>query len=193
MKTMLVSAALAASVLAPLPATAQALPGAVVAVVDLERVTSECTACKAATTALRGQVSALQARQNTIATPLEAEQKSIQTAVDALNGKSPDATLQARIKAFQTRQQQGAQELTSQQDQIKLNQQYIQKQIADKLSPIYQSVMQRHGANILLEVGSTLATTTNVDVTKDVLAGLNAALPTIDATAPKQAQQPQGR
>jgi len=53
--------------------------------------------------------------------------------------------------------------------------------------------MQKHGANVLLEVGSTLATTTSVDVTADVLAGLNAALPSIVTTAPAEPKQPQGR
>jgi Skp family chaperone for outer membrane proteins len=195
MKTLLASAAFAATVLAPVPAMAQAVPAATVAVVDLERVTSECNACKTATAALRGQVTALQSRQTALATPLEAEQKSIQAAVDALNGKEPDTALQNRIKAFQAKQQQGAQELSAQQAQIQRNQQYIQKQVSDKLGPIYQSVMQKRGANLLMEVGSTLATTASIDVTSDVLAGLNAALPTIQAVAPAEAkqQQPQGR
>lgn len=194
MKILLASAALAAVIL-PTAASAQAVPAATVAVVDLERVTGDCNACKTAATTLRGQVTALQNRQKALATPLEAEQKSIQAAVDALNGKEPTAALQARIKAFQTKQQSGAQELTNQQTQIQNNQRYIQKQIGDKLGPIYQSVMQKRGANILMEVGSTLATTTAVDVTSDVLAALNAALPTIQTTAPAQAQsqQPQGR
>jgi hypothetical protein len=43
-----------------------------------------------------------------------------------------------------------------------------------------------------MEVGATLATTTSVDVTNDVLAALNSALPTLSTTAPAQ-QQPQGR
>jgi hypothetical protein len=53
--------------------------------------------------------------------------------------------------------------------------------------------MQKHGANILMEVGSTLATATSVDVTNDVLAGLNAALPSLQTTAPPAPKQPQGR
>jgi Skp family chaperone for outer membrane proteins len=193
MKTLLITSAILGSILVPATASAQAIPGAVVAVVDLERVTTDCNACKTATAALRAQVTALQNRQTAIATPLEAEQKSIQAAVDALNGKDADAALQARIKAFQAKQQQGAQELTAQQDQVRANQQYIQKQIADKLPPIYQSVMQKHNANILMEVGSTLATTTGVEVTDDILAGLNAALPTLQTTAPAPPKQPQGR
>jgi Skp family chaperone for outer membrane proteins len=192
MKTLLISAALAAAVIAPSAATAQALPAAVVAVVDLDRVTAECNACKTAQAALKSQVQAYQSREQSLATPLEAEQKSIQAAIDALKGKEPDAALKTRVQSFQNKQQQAAQELSTQQQQIQRNQQYIQKQIQDKLNPIYQQVMQRRGANLLVEVGTTLATAQNVDVTNDVLAALNAALPTLVTTAPA-APAPQGR
>jgi outer membrane protein len=192
MKTLLISGALAAAVIAPSAATAQALPAAVVAVVDLDRVTAECNACKTAQAALKGQVQAYQNREQSLAAPLETEQKSIQTAIDALKGKEPDAALKTRVQSFQAKQQQAAQELSTQQQQIQRNQQYIQKQIQEKLSPIYRQVMQRRGANLLVEVGTTLATAQNVDVTNDVLAALNAALPTLVTTAPA-APAPQGR
>jgi Skp family chaperone for outer membrane proteins len=195
MKTFFVTAAFVAAALAPSAASAQAMPAAVIAVVDLDRVTSNCTACKTASAALRSQVASLQNREKTLSTPLQTEGKSIQTAIDALNGKEPDAALQARIKAFQAKQQQGAQEVQGQQAQIQRNQQYIQKQISDKLGPIYQSVMQRRGANVMLETGSTLATTTSVDVTSDVLAALNTAMPSVSVTAPAAPKPaaPQGR
>jgi Skp family chaperone for outer membrane proteins len=192
MKTLLISAALAAAVVAPSAAIAQAVPPAVVAVVDLDRVTQQCNACKTAQAALHSQITAYQTREKSLATPLETEQKSIQAAIDALKGKEPDAALQARVKAFQTKQQQGAAELAAQQQQIQRNQQYIQKQIMDKLGPIYTQVMTRRGANLLVDVGATLATTQNVDVTNDVIAALNTALPTVATTAPAPAQ-PQGR
>ena len=191
MKTLLTSAAFAAALLAPSAASAQAIPGAVIAVVDLDRVTSDCTACKTAQAALKSQLQGYQTRERTLASPLETEQKSIQAAIDTQKG-NPDAALQARIKAFQTKQQSAAQELSAQQQQIQRNQQYIQKQIQDKLGPIYTQVMQRRGANVMVETGATLATTQNVDVTNDVVAGLNAALPTIATTAPA-APKPQGR
>jgi hypothetical protein len=54
--------------------------------------------------------------------------------------------------------------------------------------------MQKRGANVLMETGSTLATTTSVDVTNDVVAALNAALPSISTNAPATApQQPRTR
>ena len=56
-------------------------------------------------------------------------------------------------------------------------------------------VSKWRGANVMLEVGSTLATTTSIDVTNDVVAALNTALPSILTTAPAAPaqQQPQGR
>jgi Skp family chaperone for outer membrane proteins len=184
MKNLLIIASLTAAAVIPSAAQAQAIPAAVVAVVDIDRVTNECTACKTATAALRSQVQTYQSRESALATPLQTEQKSIQSAIDALNGKEPDAALKARVAAFQNKQQQGAQELQRQQDQIKRNQQYVQKQIADKLGPIYSQVLQKRSANILLEQGATLATAQSLDVTNDVLAALNTAMPTIQTVAP---------
>ena len=193
MKTLLITAAMAASILAPAAAHAQAVPGAVIAVVDLERVTAECNACKTAQAALRSQATAFENERKTLGTSLQAERTSIQTAVDALKGKDPDAALQARIKAFQTKAQQDETQLQARQQQIARNQQYIQKQVLDKLNPIYQQVMQRRGANILMEQGSTLATATSVDVTNDVLTALNVSLPSLVTQAPVAPAQPQGR
>ena len=195
MKTLLVSAAFAAALLAPAAASAQAIPAAVVAVVDLDRVSSQCTACKTARTSLQGQLTAFQNRQKALATPLETEGKAIQAAAAALNGKEPDAALKTRAQSWETKRNQAAQEVERQQRQLQANSQYVQKQIMDKLGPIYQQVMQRRGANVLVETGATLATASSVDVTNDVLAALNSALPSIATTAPAApaSKQPQGR
>ncbi len=194
MKKLLVSAAAAASFMAPAAVHAQAIPAAVVAVVDLDKVATDCTACKTAAAALKSQASSLQARETSLEAPLKSEAKSIQAAIDALGGKQPDAALEARIKTFQSKQQAGSAELSRKQQEIQRNQAYIQQQIAAKLGPIYQQVMQRRGANVLVETGATLAASAGIDVTADVTAGLNASLPSIATTAPAAAQQqPQGR
>ena len=197
MKTLLISAALAASIM-PTAAAAQAIPGAVIAVVDLEKVTSQCNACKTATAALRSQATALQSRQQALVAPLQTEQKAIQAAIDALpQGKEPDAALKQRAAAFQTKYQQAQEEVARSEQQIQRNQAYINQQVREKLGPIYSQVMQRRGANIMVETGTTLATSTAVDVSNDVLAALNTAMPNLQTTAPAQAatrqSQPQGR
>jgi uncharacterized membrane protein affecting hemolysin expression len=68
---------------------------------------------------------------------------------------------------------------------------HVQKQIADKLGPIYTQVMQRRGANMMVEIGQTLASGASLDVTNDVLTALNSALPSVATTAPAQATRPQ--
>lgn len=197
MKRLLITASLAASAILPSAAHAQAIPGAVVAVVDLEKVTAECNACKTAAASLRSQVASLQSRQQTLAGPLQTEGKSIQDAIDALNGKQPDAALKTRAQAWETKRQQAAQEVARGEQQIQANNQYVQKQISDKLGPIYSSVMQKRGANVMVEIGQTLASGATLDVTNDVLTALNAALPAIQTTAPAapatRTNQPQGR
>jgi Skp family chaperone for outer membrane proteins len=195
MKTLLISASFIAAAIMPAAAQAQALPAAVVAVVDVDRVRSSCNACKTAIAALQSQATAQENREKALSTPLQAEGQSIQTAINALNGKEPDAALKQRAEAFQTKLQQAQETATRGRQQLQANKEYILKQIDDKLNPIFSQVMQRRGANILVEQGATLATSTNVDVTNDVLTALNAALPSIATTAPAPARttQPQGR
>ena len=89
--------------------------------------------------------------------------------------------------------QQAQEQAARGQQQIKNNQQYVQKQIVDKLGPIYRQVMQRRGANIMVEQGATLAAANTVDVTTDIIAALNTALPTIQTTAPAAPANTQGR
>jgi outer membrane protein len=193
MNRLLISASLAGvSMMLPSVAQAQAIPAAQIVVVDLDKVTTACNACRTAQTALRDQAAAQQGRETSLVAPLTTEQKSIQAAVDALNGKAPDAALQARAKAFQTRYQQAQEQAARGRAQLEANQTYIRKQIADKLGPIYSQVMQRRGANLMVEIGTTLASASALDVSNDVVAALNAALPTIQTTAPVP-QQPQGR
>ena len=192
MKTLLVSAAFAAAILAPSAASAQSIPASVIAVVDVNRVSNECNACKTAVASLRSQAEAEQNREKALVTPLETEQQSIRAAISALNGKQPDAALQARMKAFQTKYQQAQDEANRGQEQLQRNAAYVNQQIQQKLNTVYTPVMQRRGANLLLDLAATVASTPAVDVTNDVLAALNAALPSISTTAPVK-QQPQGR
>jgi outer membrane protein len=187
MKILLLPAALAASVIAPAAASAQAIPSAIIAVVDLEKVTADCNACKTANAALRSQVAAQETREKALITPLQTEQKSIQAAIDALKGAEPDAALQARVRAFQAKQQQAQETAARGRQQLQRNQAYMSQQVSAKLGPIYQQVMTRRGANVMMEIGSTLASGASLDVTNDVLAALNASLPSVSTTAPAQA------
>lgn len=192
-------AALAAFVmLTPAAAMAQKVPAAVIAVVDTDRILRECTACKAAQATLQGQVQQLQTRQQQLAAPLQTEAQGIQTAVNALQGKQPDAALQTRIQALQTKQNSANQELGKQEQNIRSTQAHVVQQINQKLGPIVQAQLASSGATMIVDREGVLAFSPAVDITNAVLAQLNQQLPTVSVTPlPQQPaanqQQPQGR
>ena len=196
MKNLIAAALIAASALAA-PAVAQRAPAAVVVVVDTARVYRDCNACKTAQTQLGSQVNALRTRQQTLEGQLRPEGQAIQTAVNALAGKQPDAALTARVKAFQQRQEQANQELSRGQQNIQSIQANVVRQINERLQPIINQVMTQKGANIAVDQEATLAHAQGTNVTNDVLAALNTALPAVSLTPlPQQAQPqqtPQGR
>jgi len=191
MKYLLVSAAFAASALVPTAAMAQAVPGAIVVVVDSNRAANECNACKTAAASLRSQAQSFDTRRTTLNNQLGPERKAIQTAVDALGSKQPDAALQTRIKAFQTKAQAAEQELAATQQRLQSVNVNILKQIKEKLDPAVQTVMTRRGANLAIETDNTLAHGASLDVTNEVIAQLNATLSSVSATPmPQQTTAP---
>ena len=197
MKTLIYLAALTASAVAlPTVASAQRAPAAVVVVVDSERIYRECTACKSAQSQLQTRLTALQTRQKTLADGLRPEGQAIQAAVQALAGKQPDAALRARVQAFQAKEEAANKELQASQQNLQSIQANILRQINTRLSPIINQVMTAKGANIAVDIGATLAHGQATDATTEVLAGLNAALPSVSLTplpASAQQQKPQGR
>ena len=112
--TKLMLTTLAASLVAlPTIASAQALSAPVIAVVDVQRASGNCNACKTALTQLEGQINALKALQASLEGPLRTEAASLQTAAAALNGKAPDAALQARATAFEKKQSDAQRQLAA--------------------------------------------------------------------------------
>jgi len=195
MKNLLVSAAVLASAFA-LPTAVQAQQRPAVIVVDTDNIMSTCTACAAARTQLQQKETALRTRAQQLRTQLESEGKPIQDAIDKLGDKAPDAALQAKVKAFQQKQQQANQELETSQTSLQSTAAHVQQQIGAKIVQIVEQVRARRGALIAVAKGGTLANDTSVDVTSEVLSSLNSQLPAVSVTPmpqQQQQQQPQGR
>lgn len=192
-RLLLASAAAVAAISAP--AVAQRLSPAVIAVVDTDRVSRECTACVAAQAQLRTQLQQAQTRQTQLRTQLQTQGQPIQTAVNALNGKQPDAALQARIRTFQQAEEAAQRELATRTQTLQSTQAHVNQQISARLVPIINNVMTARGAQLVVDKGATLASANNIDVTGDVLAQLNQQLPSVSVTPlPQQpAARPQGR
>ncbi len=194
MKKLFVSAALVASAFTlPTAASAQARPE--VLVVDTDSIMSTCTACAAARTQIQQKEAALRSRAQTLQQQLQTEGKPIQDVIDKLGDKDPDAALQARVKAFQTKQQQANTELENGQTNLQSIAAHVQQQIGAKLVQIVEQTRARRGAAMAIAKGATLANDNSIDVTSEVLAALNQALPSVSVTPmpQQQQQQPQGR
>ena len=192
MKKLLIAAALTATAFSS-PLYAQQRGG--VLIVDSDRAMTECTACRTASTQLQQRQSALVARAQQLQNQLQTDGKPIQAAVDALNGKEPDAALQQRISAFQSRQRTAEAELNNSKQTFESTVANVQQQIGTRLVAVVEQVRARHGAAIVLAKKSTIANDTTLDVTTEVVTALNQQLPSVSITPlPEQRQsQPQGR
>jgi outer membrane protein len=186
--TKLFFSTLAASLVTlPAIASAQALPAPVIAIVDIQRAQTQCTACKTALSQLETQLNSLKALQTSLDTPLRAEAAALQAAAQALNGKAPDAALQARAAAFEKKQADAQRQLTSRQQTFERNRAYVLQQINTKLEPAVASVATKRGASVMLDATQVIRSAPSLDVTADVIAALSASLPSISTTAPAQA------
>ena len=186
--TKILFAALAASTfLVPVASSAQALGAPVIAVVDTQRVQAQCNACKTALTQLEGQLAGLRTLQSSLETPLRTENTALQAAGRALNGRAPDAALQARATAFETKTRDAQRQLAAREEGFQRNRAYVLQQINAKLEPALAAVSTRRGASVLLDSSAVLRSAPGLDVTADVLAALNASLTSISTTAPAQA------
>jgi Skp family chaperone for outer membrane proteins len=186
--TKLFLATVAASLVTlPSIASAQALPAPVIAIVDIQRAQTQCTACKTALTQLETQLNSIKSLQTSLETPLRTEAAALQAAAQALNGKAPDAALQARATAFEKKQGDAERQLAARQQTFQRNRAYVLQQINTKLEPAVASVLTKRGATIMLDTTQTIRSAPSLDVTADVIAALNASLPSISTTAPAQA------
>src|SRR5215213_9689472 len=150
-------AALAAlSVALPGVAQAQRTPGAVIVVVDTDRIYRECNACKAAQTQLQAQVTSARTRAQQLGTPLQTEAQSIEQAGAALRNQTgaaraaAETALNTRLQQFQQRQTSAQQEVARLEQNIQSTQANVLRQVNERLNPIYGTVMNAHNANIAL-------------------------------------------
>lgn len=194
MRKLLISLATAGTLaLVSTPALAQ--KGSIL-VVDVDKILNDCTACRAASTQLQGQVNQLRQRQQQLETQLKPEADALQKAVAALNGKQPDAALQTRAQAFRTKQQQAQTELQNREAALQSTQAHVQQQIGARVVQIAEQSRARRQAAAVLAKNSLMAADPSADITAEILAALNSQLPAVSVTPlPQQAQQsqPQGR
>lgn len=190
-------AAIAALSLAlPSAAQAQRAPNAVVVVVDTERVYRECAACVAAQAQIQTLVTNARNRALEIGQPLQTEAQSIQEAAAALRNQSgaartaAETALNTRAQAFQQSQTAAQQEVARLEQNVQSTQANVVRQINERLTPVINQVMTARNANLAVDIGATLAHAAGINVTDQVLAQLNAALPSVSVTPLPQPAAP---
>ena len=184
------TAVAAVALAAPFAASAQQLPAAVIAVIDRDRIAGTCTQCTAASQQLQAQAQAYQQREQQLLGPPQTEGQAIQALINAIpQGGQPDAALQARARTFETNREAAANELRGRQATIQRNQAFVVNQILERMNPLIGQVTRERGANVAVDVGSTLAHNPAINVTDAVLALMNANTTPFNVTAPPP-QQP---
>jgi Skp family chaperone for outer membrane proteins len=182
MKKILIALALAS---VATPVLAQQLPAAVIVTVDRQEMIATSAAAKAAQTELKPKADALNARLNQLRTSLAAEEKTLRDTQPA-QGAAPAAVQawQTKVRDFDARRGQADQELQRRQQEIQQSEQWVVKQINDGAQPIISQIMRERGANIAVDEQVTIQHAAAIDITADVVARLDKALPKVSITPP---------
>jgi outer membrane protein len=186
MKKLLISLVLGTSaIIAPVlsPAAAQTLPAAVVVIVDMDQVFASSAAGKQAQAELKTKLDAIQARVGQLRQSLGTEEQQLGQSRPTAPGAALTAW-ETKVRDFTARKTQAEQEVQKREQDFQAARQYVLKQINDAAQPIITTVMRERGASIALAQGATLQNTAALDVTTDIIARLDKALPRVSTTPP---------
>jgi Skp family chaperone for outer membrane proteins len=94
------------------------------------------------------------------------------------------AALQQQGEAIQKLQESGQQELQKILEPVALSRAYVQEQIQDKLDAAIQAAMQKNGVTLLLDPRAKLASSNAYDLSRAILAEVDAAIPSAQLVPP---------
>jgi outer membrane protein len=181
MRKLLISLAIATAAIAG-PVAAQTLPPAVIIIVDLDQVFQTSAAGKQALVELKTRADAIQARLQQLRTSFGTEEQALVSTRPTAAGPAATAW-ETKARDFQTRKTQAEQELAKRDQDLQASRQFVVKQLNDAAQPIIGTIMKERGASIALAEGATLQHSASIDVTADVIARLDKALPRVATTA----------
>lgn len=186
MKRFLKTAAAAVALTSGTIAAAQTLPPPVIVIVDMDSVINTSVAGKQAATELKTRADAIQARLASLRTQFGTEGQTLAKTRPSGAAATPAAITAWETKArdLQARQQKEETDLSNRDRDFQAARQNVLKQINDAAQPVISTVMRERGATIVLAEGATLQHSASIDVTRDVIARLDKALPRVSTTAP---------
>jgi Skp family chaperone for outer membrane proteins len=185
MKKLALALALATAAVAA-PVAAQTLPPAVIVIVNMEQVYQQSAAGKAAQAELKTRLDAIQARLASLRTSFGAEEQALGQTRPTAPGPAATAW-EAKVKDFTTRKTQAEQELAKRDQDFQASRSSVVRQLDGGAQPIITTIMKERGASIALAEGATLQHSAAIDVTADVIARLDKALPRVSTATPPAA------
>jgi Skp family chaperone for outer membrane proteins len=194
MTNTLKSAALLA-VLAPATAVAQTAPApapapvasapSFPAIADLGAAVRSTNAFRTAAQQVQTQYKAQIDAYNARSTPLQQELQRTATEIRTLQqNNTPEATLNQRIQAFQTRQQAIQTELAPLAAPFERPLAYAEEQITQRLDQAVRAAMNAKRVNLLLRPEAIAFALPTANITADVTQQLNALVPSVSIAVP---------
>jgi Skp family chaperone for outer membrane proteins len=183
-KFMLLAAAPIAAVVAlPTVASAQATS---IGVANLEEAVQKSNAFVLAINQIKitykAQIDAFEARSKALNTEIQPLVTAFQTAQRAPNANQ--AALQTQYTALQTRQQNANKELQTLYLPVGRAQAFAEEQIVAKLDPALKAAMTKKKVALVLQPNATVSYQPVADITTDIVAELNTAVPNVSITPP---------
>jgi Skp family chaperone for outer membrane proteins len=169
-----------------LPTVASAQAAGSIAVASLDEAVQKSNAFVLAVNQIKitykPQLDAFDARSKVLNTEMQPMVTAFQAAQRA---PSPNqAALQTQYTALQTKQQNAQKELQGLYAPIGRAQAYAEEQIVAKLDGVLKSTMTAKKVALVLQPQSTVSYQPTVDITPDIIAGLNVAITTVSITPP---------
>lgn len=166
------------------PAFAQAVPG--LGVADLQDAVRRSNAFTTATTQIqttyKAQIDQANARRTALQAELTPLVTAFQTAQRAPNANQ--AALQTQYQTIQQREQAAQTELNRILAPVQLAQAYVTEQVASRLEGAVDRVMTKRRLSVILPPDATVKSLPAAQVTNDIIAELNTAVPSVQITPP---------
>lgn len=175
---------LAAAVALPVIAQAQAVSG--VAVADLDEAVAKSNAYTTAVAQIKttyaAQIAQADARAKALTAELQPLANAYQTAAKAPGANQ--AALQQQLQTLQARERAANAEVSKISEPVARARAYAQEQILLKLEAAVNSAMTKKRINVLLQPQAAIKALPAADITNDVMAELNATVPSVGITPP---------
>ena len=156
-------------------------PVAKILVVDFDRVSRESLVGKDISAQFESNRVGLEQRARTVQQQLTAEQGDLEQQRSII---SQDA-FQERVRAFQQKAQQQQNQLQQLTNQARQAMQQANLEVQRVLRPIVKEVMDRHGANMVLDKALVSQHAAGLDVTTEVIEKLDQAMPSFQVQLPE--------